>query len=370
MTTSLRWSPPSPCAIRSWSASSRQRASRPDPRDALNLAKLLAAKLIPAVWVPPIEVRELRALVSHRQRLIRERGRACNRLHSVLHRHNLFPPAGELFALSHRTWWAELVLAPSEKLRVRQDLAVVDSLEPLIREVERELARLSAAEPWSTQVAFLIQLPGFALLSSVVVLSAVGDITRFPAAGKLVGYAGLGASVSASGDTRHTGGITKQGRRELRSTLVEAAWVAVQTHPHWQAVFTRLECRIGRNKAIVAIARKLLVVIWHVLTAQVADRRADPARVALKMMTWAWRIGAEHRAGLTPGQFVRRELTRLHLGEKLEVVVQSGRNLRLPPAATADTTAPPTEYPQANRPAASRTSTDPPTPAVALSATR
>jgi transposase len=218
----------------------------------------------------------------------------------------------------------------------------LDSLEPLITEVDRELARLSAAEPWSAQVAFLIQLPGFGLLSAVIVLSAIGDVTRFPAAAKLVGYAGLGASVSASGDTRRTGGITKQGRRELRATLVEAAWVAVQTHPHWRAVFARLERRLGRNKAIVAIARKLLVVIWHVLTAQVADRRADPARVALKMMTWAWRVGAEHRAGLTPGQFVRRELTRLRLGETLEVVVQSGRHLRLPPAATAATTISPT----------------------------
>ena len=112
---------------------------------------------------------------------------------------------------------------------------------------------------------------------------------------------------------------------------MEAAWVAVQVHPHWKQVFARLERRIGRSKAIVAVARKLLVVIWHVLSARVADRQADPAKVALKMMTWAWKIGAEQRAGLTPGQFVRRELTRLRLGDSLTVVHQGGRNLRIPP---------------------------------------
>ncbi len=302
-----------------------------DRRDALNLARLLAAGLIPAVWVPPVEVRELRALVSHRERLVRQRNQARNRLHGVLHRHNLFPPAGTPFAAGQRAWWEGLDVAPSEKLRVRQDLALLDSLEPLIREVDAELARLSTREPWAGQLAFLVQLPGVGLQTAMVMLAAIGDITRFPAASKLVGYAGLGASVSASGQTQRTGGITKQGRRELRAALVEAAWVAVQVHPHWKQVFARLERRIGRSKAIVAVARKLLVVIWHVLSARVADRQADPAKVALKMMTWAWKIGAEQRAGLTPGQFVRRELTRLRLGDSLTVVHQGGRNLRIPP---------------------------------------
>ena len=218
-------------------------------------------------------------------------------------------PAGKPFAEAQRAWWAGLDLGPSEQLRVRQDLAILDSLAPLLAEVEDELARLSAAEPWASQAAFLVQLPGFGVLNAMVVLAAIGEITRFPTAAKLVGYAGLGASVSASGPTRRTGGITKQGRRELRAVLVEAAWVAVQTHPYWRAAFARLEDRIGRNKAIVAIARKLLVAIWHVLTACVADRHAHPDKVALKMLTWAWKLGSDQRVGLSPGQFMRQAPT-------------------------------------------------------------
>ena len=79
------------------------------------------------------------------------------------------------------------------------------------------------------------------------------------------------ASVHQSGETNRGGRITKEGRSDLRGVLVEAAWVAVEHHPHWKAQFERLAARIGKQKAIVAIARKLLVTIWHVLSQQEAD---------------------------------------------------------------------------------------------------
>lgn len=66
-----------------------------DSRDTIKLASLLAANLIPAVWVPTPEVRELRALVTHQKRLVKPRTQAAHRLHSVLHRHNLDPPPGQ-----------------------------------------------------------------------------------------------------------------------------------------------------------------------------------------------------------------------------------------------------------------------------------
>ena len=76
-----------------------------DKRDTLALAHLLAANVIPAVWVPPAHVRELRALVNHRVRLIRLRTAAKNRLRSLLHRHHIIPPTGELFVADRRSWW-------------------------------------------------------------------------------------------------------------------------------------------------------------------------------------------------------------------------------------------------------------------------
>jgi transposase len=103
-----------------------------DSRDTIKLASLLAANLIPAVWVPPQEVRELRALVTHRNRLVKPRTQAANRLHSVLQRHNLEPPPGQPFALRQQEWWLGLELPLAEKLRVQQDLRLYQTLEALI----------------------------------------------------------------------------------------------------------------------------------------------------------------------------------------------------------------------------------------------
>ncbi len=300
-----------------------------DACDTINLARLLAAGLVPQVWVPPEEVRELRALVSHRQRLVRQRTQA-RRLHSVLHRHNLLPPGKEPFGRVHRAWWEKLELPVTEKLRVRQDLLLLDGLQPLIAEAERELARLSTVEPWADQAAFLLQLPGIGVLNAMVLLSAIGDITRFESARKLVGYAGLGASVYERGQTHRTGKITKQGRRELRSAMVEASWTAVRTHPRGKAVFERLQKRLGSEKAIVAVVRKLLVVVWHVLSERVADRYADAEKVAIKFTHWSEKVGKVNRGGEKTGAFVRRELTRLGIGEELSVVSRSRSLYRIP----------------------------------------
>src|SRR3970040_1329035 len=95
-----------------------------------------------------------------------------------------------------------------------------------------------------------MQLSGLSVLLSMTVLAAIGDITRFEHAQKLVGYAGLGASVHASGQTHKNGRITKTGRRELRWALVEAAWSAVRYHPYWKAEFERL-ARGGPDKQTI-----------------------------------------------------------------------------------------------------------------------
>ena len=136
----------------------------------------------------------------------------------------------------------------------------MDQLSPLISEVEDELNRLSLAEPWADQLPYLLQLPGIGLITAMTILGAIGQIERFPTAKKLVGYAGLGARVHSSGQTHRTGGITKQGRRELRRVLIEAAWTAVRYDQHWQEQFERLADRIGREKAIVATLAPALQV--------------------------------------------------------------------------------------------------------------
>jgi transposase len=288
-----------------------------DARDSINLARLLAAGLIPSVWIPPTEVRELRALVAPRHRLIRQRTQTRHRLPSLLHRQKRVPRAGSIFAAENRVGWDALDLVPAERRRRRPDLIIRDSLGQLIGEVEHELSRLSTSEIWAEQAALLRQLPGMGLLNVLAVLAASGDITCFGSAKKLVGYAGLGASVHASVKTMRIGRITKQGRREMRAALVEAAWVAVERNPHWKATFRRLSERIGENKASVAIARKLLVGVWHIRTAHAADCHADVEAVARTCMTGGVRHPTARRAGLSRAAFVRQPLDRIHRGGEL-----------------------------------------------------
>ena len=303
-----------------------------DKRDVFVLAKLLALNLIPEVWVPPQPVRELRELVAHRLRLTRARTQTTNRLHSMWQRHNLAALDGDPFAAQHRPWWTSLDLSPTEKLHVRQDLATLDLLNAQIAEVEQELARLSTVAPWAAQTPFLMQLPGIGLITAMIILAAVGDITHFAHAKHLVGYAGLGPYVHDSGKTQRHGGITKHGRADLRYAMVEAAWVAVRTHPRWQAEFARLAKRMPDNQAIIAIARKLLVVVWHVLHDHAADHHALPDKVAAKFFVWSARLGQTYRGRFTPRQFVRWQLMQLGLGDDLTHVRFGGQLRSLPSA--------------------------------------
>ena len=295
-----------------------------DKVDVLSLAHLLRADLLPEVWVPPQHVRDLRALLSHRRRLVSLQTTAKNRLQSVLHRLNLRAPQGDAFAHKHRAWWAELTLSATERLRVDQDVATLDHVAVQIAAIDAQLRNLSTTEPWAEHLPYLIQLPGIALLSAMTILSAVGDITRFATAKKLVGYAGLGAGVHDSGKTHRDKAITKQGRRELRYVMIEAARAAVQSHPYWKREFARLHRRIGEAKAIVAIARKLLLVVWHVLMAKSADRRADDELVAFKLMIWSWKLTDEQRGGMTTRQFIRAHLIQLGLGDELRHITRGG----------------------------------------------
>jgi transposase len=300
---------------------------------ALTLARLHAVGLLPAVWVPEPAVRDRRALIAQRAKQVRLQTQAMNRLHAVLHRHHLPPAEGELFTAERQAWWLALPVTPLERVRIQSDLATLTFAQAQIALLDQCLTAEAAADE---RMPLLIQLPGFALTTALTVLAAIGDIRRFPDAAHLIGYAGLGARVHDSGLTHHTGRITKAGRRDLRRAVIEAAQSAVLHHAHWQALLARLEPRLGRNKAIVAIARKLLVIVWHVLHAAGADRFADPEQVARKFLRYSYRLGRDQRpAGQSAGAYVREQLDRLGLGADLEVIVESQRTIAMPPSRLA-----------------------------------
>lgn len=309
-----------------------QAAVKTDPKAAYDLARLHAAGLLEGIWVPPPEGRDLRALVAQRSKMVRLATQAKNRLHALLHRRNFrLPEKGSPFTPDNREWWEQLSLSRLEKARMHSDWATLEFAQSQTTTLEETFKAVAGGDE---RVALLVQLPGISLISAVTLLAAIGDISRFPDAKHLVGYAGLGARVHDSGQKRRTGRLTKDGRRDIRGTMVEAAHTAVQVHTHWQTELEWLAPRLGKNKAVVAIARKLLVAVWHVLTAECADRFANPVQVARFLLQFAYRLGADHRpADQSPAAFVRTHLDRLGLGADLDCTYHGKRRVPLPPSS-------------------------------------
>lgn len=294
-----------------------------DKKDIERLLCLLIADVVPEVWVPPVEVRELRGMISYRHRLVKMGTMIRNRLHSLTHRHNLILPKG---ALTDEGWWEAQPLSALEKLQVRQELAMLEELDKYKAEVDAELARQSLGERWGQQAVRLLQLPGFGVIITMTVLSAIGDVSRFENAKKLVGYSGLGAGVHDSGKEHHQKPITKEGRKELRWALVEAAWRAVRSSEYWKGQYEKYLKRMREpNQAIVVIARKLLVAVWHVLTKQETDAHASEEDLAYKMLVLAWDLDEGSRLGLTYKQFAKYAM--LKLGVETDITRFVRRNV-------------------------------------------
>lgn len=289
-----------------------------DKKDTLILARLLAANLVPTVWVPTRHVRELRQLISQRRKLVGMHTQVVNRMHSVSHRHHLGHPRGKRFQEKDMGWREKL--EGMERFQLDLDLETKKYLKGQIERITEELRRMGHEGPWAEQMLYLMQIPGFGVVTGMTVLAAIGDITRFESSKKLASYSGLAPGVEQSGVKLRGKRITKEGRRELRWALVEVAQRAVKADPHWKRLFSTLERRMHRNQAIVAIARHLLTVVWSVLTRKTSYHHYSDERIAYKYYTWSWQLNEAQRKGLTRPQFVRYYLMRLGIGSELQRV--------------------------------------------------
>lgn len=302
-----------------------------DKKAAYELARLLAKGLLEGIWVPPQEIRDLRTLVAQRNKMANLKRLAKNRLQGVLHRYSIPLPEGPLFDAGQKSWWLGLSLTPLELVRVKSDWETLEFAQSQIAYLEKQMGIWAAQEE---RVAILFELCGLGLVTAVTLLAAIGDIHRFPDAKHLVGYSGLGARIHNSGMTTQTGGITKAGRRDIRAALVEAAQVAVLHDPRWINELARLEPRIGRNKAIVAIARKMLVIVWHILSQNEPEKHLNLERLARKYYEFAYTVGKENWGGCkSAAAFIRRKLDQARVGQNMISFVYSGKVVELPPSS-------------------------------------
>jgi transposase len=262
-----------------------------DAIDAAILAKLYASGFLPEVWIPDQNTLALRRQVTRRTQLVRQRVRLKNLIQSILHTHLVPPcPHGNLTGISGRKWLARQLLPLDERQAVDRHLGQIDQIEQSLKIVEADIAQQAIQDPI---IQRLMTLPGVDMTVASGVAAAVGDINRFAGPQKLVAYLGLNPSVRQSGEgPAYHGRITKQGRGHARGMLVEAAWAAARSPGPLRAFYRKVAARRGQHIAAVATARKLAMIIWHMLTKKADYIWARPALMARK------RRSAELRAGL------------------------------------------------------------------------
>lgn len=236
-----------------------------NPREVLKLAQLHAAGLVPGVWVPPTAVRELRALAAQRRRLIQQHAAASATLEQILHQYALVPPGHQALASDRPDWWARAPLHTADKARARDNLAALNRATTLLRTLDAQILAIGATEPWCEHSERLLNIAGIARIEALVILSAIGAPERFGSAAQLAKYAGLAPGAEMPGSA------AADGRHELRAAMLAVAERAVQGDATWAARFAALHERAGVQRAMVAIARKLLVQVWRMLNAAPAE---------------------------------------------------------------------------------------------------
>lgn len=266
-----------------------------DKIDAGVLAKLHASGFLPEVWVPDEETQARRRVAAERTQLVSHMTRLKNRIQSVLHA-NLIPRyAGALFGKRGRAWLDAQPLPEDQKRTIARHLGELDRIGAELAELDKVLANEALGDD---RVRRLMTIGGVNAVVAMSVLAAIGEITRFSSPEKLVSYLGLNPRVRQSGERpAFHGRITKQGRAHARAMLVEAAWSVVSGPGPLRAFFLRIKAKRGNQVAAVATARKLAVLIWHLLSKGQDYAWSRPALLQWKLRELELKAGSPSRRG-------------------------------------------------------------------------
>lgn len=263
-----------------------------DKVDARVLAELLYCGYLPRVWQPDAHTRLLRHLTARRAGLVAERTRIKNRLHAVFHQRLMVPPKGDLFGKAGMHWLKTVDLDEAGRCAVDSELRLLELCEQEIATVTATLVRRAGADP---RVKLLITLPGVDVAVAQALLACLGEISRFSDADHAASYVGLTPSTRQSANHCYHGPITKQGNGHARWMLVQAAQ-HLDRHPGPLGVFfRRLAAKKGRNIAVVATARKLVVIAYHMLSRNEPYRYAEPAPTQAKLSRLRVRSGGPRK---------------------------------------------------------------------------
>jgi len=233
-----------------------------DPNDARNLALYLEKDLLPEVRMKDKTQAQLASLTQTRDTLVKLRTALKNKINNILSAHGL--------NLEKEALSSEKKL--NEILGMKFDAMVKLELEVIIEEIRSLNQRITKLEKAIADEGSkleghknLTSIKGIGPLSGSILLSVIGDINDFDDEGKLAAYFGIVPRVSKSNETEHAGRITKRGSKLGRTALVQCALIAQRYSPYLKRYYEKIKARRGTGKAIIALARKLLGIIYRTL---------------------------------------------------------------------------------------------------------
>jgi transposase len=268
--------------------SPKRRRNKTDERDADQILQILrghvlAGNELPAVWIPAPQTRDDRELVRGRLDAGEKLTGLKTQIRCLLKR-NAVVKEGDLgrgWTNSYRRWlwWlsagAAEGLPPGAQLALSSLLRQMEAIEREIDDLDEEVAALSRSSRYVGAVREIRKLKGVGILTAMVFLTEIGDLSRFSNRRKLAAFLGLVPCAQESGERNdRKGHITRQGPGRVRKVLCQAMWARIRNDPQARADYTALAARNPKHKkiAVVAMMRRLAIVMWH------AGRRAGPPR--------------------------------------------------------------------------------------------
>jgi transposase len=268
-----------------------------DRKDAEASARLLRGGNFPPAYAYPKERRGLRDLLRARLRLVRQRAELYGHVHTARRQANLPPVSSDVKYKSKRAAITADITDPFVRRRVETDLALLEPLDTAIRQLEAEIEE-AARGHYPTELAVLQSTPGVGVVLSLTILLETDTIDRFDRRQQFCSYARLTGAVQESGGQRVGAGNRKAGNAWLKWAFSEAAVLSAQKDERIGALLQRLASKLGKPKALSALAHKLGRAFYHMLhTKEVFDverfvRHGATGRPASRSLTGA--DGASH----------------------------------------------------------------------------
>jgi transposase len=235
-----------------------------DRVDAIKIARIYLSALSPIVWQPDPQTRERREVFSAYQGVVKEATRLQQQLKSMLNEHCVRLERG--FRLCHPTAIQRLLKkrawTKAQAMLLTQLHSGLVGARARRQQLRRYMAQEILAEP---ELLRLARLCGISLITLYGLVSSIGDVTRFSSPHKLSAYFGLNPSVNESGKYEGATKLKRHGRGAMRALLVQSAKKVLQVSNPLQKWGLAVAMRRGKNRAAVAVARKLCVAVWHVL---------------------------------------------------------------------------------------------------------